>query len=68
MKQYLEYFYLTGALALMVVYATLHKTLTTMEAYGLLGGILIFSFMYSIRRTMRRATEKHKTPSSDSSK
>lgn len=57
MKKYLEYFYLTAAMALMVAYAMWGKNLTATESYGLIGGIVIFSFLFSIRRTLRRASK-----------
>lgn len=58
MKKYLEYFYLTAAIALMVAYALWGKNLSTTESYGLIGGIVIFSFLFSIRRTLRRANQQ----------
>lgn len=58
MKKYLEYFYLTAAIALMVAYALWGKDLSTTESYGLIGGIVIFSFLFSIRRTLRRANQQ----------
>jgi hypothetical protein len=58
MKQLLEYSYLIAAIALMGVYALWGKELSTNASYGLIGGMIIFSFLYSIRRTMRRANEE----------
>jgi len=58
MKKYLEYFYLTAAIALMVAYALWGKDLSTTESYGLIGGIVIFSFLFSIRRTLRRVNQQ----------
>jgi hypothetical protein len=66
MKKYLEYVYLTGALGLLTAYGLWHAHLSTMETYGMLGGIMIFSFMYSIRRSIRRASSQNSrnTPNS----
>lgn len=64
MKKYLEYFYLTAAIALMVAYALWGKDLSTTESYGLIGAIVIFSFLFSIRRTLRRAGQQKAEQSS----
>jgi hypothetical protein len=58
MKQLLEYSYLMAAIALMGVYALWGKQLSANASYGLIGGMIIFSFLFSIRRTMRRANEQ----------
>jgi hypothetical protein len=42
----------------MGVYALWGKQLSANASYGLIGGMIIFSFLFSIRRTMRRANEQ----------
>lgn len=62
MKQYLEYLYLVCAIVLMGVYAIWGKNLETVPSYGILAAILLFSFLFSIRRTLRRAAESKSKP------
>jgi len=56
--KYLEYIYLILAVALLSVYASIGKDWNNWAQYGLMGGIVLSSFLYSIRRSLRRLREK----------
>lgn len=66
MKKYSEYLYLMAAILVMGIYAAYYKSLDTMASYGMIGAIVLFSFLFSIRRTLRRIQESKKISESKS--
>ncbi len=52
--RYMEYIYLTGAMMLIIFLATEFRNLSNQMTWALLASILLFSFMYSFRRTQRK--------------
>lgn len=59
MQKYLEYLYLFSAILLLILYQQFHLALGTWAGYGLIGGMVLFAFLFSLRRTLRRLQEKN---------
>jgi Na+/melibiose symporter-like transporter len=65
MQKYLEYLYLFAAILLLILYQRFHQDIGVWAGYGIIGGMILFAFLFSLRRTIRRMQEKNERNSNE---
>gem|GEM_PF-5825415 len=59
LQKYLEYLYLIAAILLWVIYQQYRSEMGPWGGYGMIGGMILFAFLFSLRRTLRRIQERN---------